>query len=394
MGGAKGGEIASRLAASALGIRRRRQRRAARRLARPGGEPAGLRAFDRGRERLGHGHDDHPGPGRGRDGDVRARRRLPRLPDPRPQHRAADRRPFAGRGARAERQALARRGRDPPAALGDHARARDGSRCRRRHVHRGAPGRRPLLHLLGRPDVHGRERRDPRRRRAAAGRPRCGRARARGDGEPERRRGQHHRRLLRDRPTRGADVPEETAQMPAVEENGAVDDEDTLSGLEGIPAVDTMVVPSTEAAGGRRAAAETEPLAVSCSSCSWSCSSLLAVRRRRSTGRCTCDPQKPRAPQPLRRRDHHEPRLRQRVHRAPGGRLHGLAVVRAVLLRALRRGARRREGHGAPGRPVPAAPGRPAHGLRRDRDLPPQSRTTRSGRGSGSSSAWPPSRRR
>ena len=44
-----------------------------------------------------------------------------------------------------------------------------------------------------------------------------------------------------------ADVPEETAQMPALDENGAVDDEDTLSGLEGIPTVDTMVVPSTEA---------------------------------------------------------------------------------------------------------------------------------------------------
>ena len=45
----------------------------------------------------------------------------------------------------------------------------------------------------------------------------------------------------------GAEVPEETAQMPALEENGAVDDEDTLSGLEGIPAVDTMVVPPSEA---------------------------------------------------------------------------------------------------------------------------------------------------
>ena len=44
-----------------------------------------------------------------------------------------------------------------------------------------------------------------------------------------------------------ADVPEETAQMPAVAENGAVDDEDTLSGLEGIPAVDTMVVKPAEA---------------------------------------------------------------------------------------------------------------------------------------------------
>jgi hypothetical protein len=35
--------------------------------------------------------------------------------------------------------------------------------------------------------------------------------------------------------------------MAALDENGAVDDEDTLSGLEGIPPVDTMVVPSTEA---------------------------------------------------------------------------------------------------------------------------------------------------
>jgi PPM family protein phosphatase len=44
-----------------------------------------------------------------------------------------------------------------------------------------------------------------------------------------------------------AEVPEETAQMPALDENGEVDDEDTLSGLEGIPLVDTMVVPPTEA---------------------------------------------------------------------------------------------------------------------------------------------------
>jgi PPM family protein phosphatase len=44
-----------------------------------------------------------------------------------------------------------------------------------------------------------------------------------------------------------AEVPEETAQMPALDENGEVDDEDTLSGLEGIPAVDTMVVPPAEA---------------------------------------------------------------------------------------------------------------------------------------------------
>ena len=34
--------------------------------------------------------------------------------------------------------------------------------------------------------------------------------------------------------------------MPALDEDGAVDDEDTLSGLEGIPTVDTMVVPPTD----------------------------------------------------------------------------------------------------------------------------------------------------
>jgi protein phosphatase len=45
----------------------------------------------------------------------------------------------------------------------------------------------------------------------------------------------------------GADVPEETAQMPALDGDGAVDDEDTLSGLEGVAAVDTMVVPPTKA---------------------------------------------------------------------------------------------------------------------------------------------------
>jgi serine/threonine protein phosphatase PrpC len=43
-----------------------------------------------------------------------------------------------------------------------------------------------------------------------------------------------------------AEVPEETAQMPALDENGEVDDEDTLSGLESIPTVDTMVVTPTE----------------------------------------------------------------------------------------------------------------------------------------------------
>ncbi|MBA2569114.1 MAG: Stp1/IreP family PP2C-type Ser/Thr phosphatase [Actinobacteria bacterium] len=44
-----------------------------------------------------------------------------------------------------------------------------------------------------------------------------------------------------------ADVPADTAQLPVLDQNGAGDDEDTLSGLESVPTVDTMVVPPAEA---------------------------------------------------------------------------------------------------------------------------------------------------
>ena len=71
----------------------------------------------------------------------RPRRRLARLPHPRRRARAADRGPLARRGARPQRQALARGGGDPPAALGDHARARHRPGRRRRHVLASRRGR-------------------------------------------------------------------------------------------------------------------------------------------------------------------------------------------------------------------------------------------------------------
>ncbi len=66
----------------------------------------------------------------GHVGDSRALRPSRRPP------RAAHRRPLARRRARPPRRALGARRRDPPAALGDHARARHRSRRRRRRVHR------------------------------------------------------------------------------------------------------------------------------------------------------------------------------------------------------------------------------------------------------------------
>ena len=84
------------------------------------------------------------------------------------------------------------------------------------------------------------------------------------------------------------------------------------------------------------------------------------------------EPPQPRAGEPRRRRRAHRSRVRQRLHRAAGGRLDRLALVRPLLLRALPRGPSRR----APDRPVrrsvPAADGRPADRGRPDRDLPAQ----------------------
>ena len=117
-------------------------------------------------------------------------------------------------------------GRGPPAALGDHPRARHRPGRRRRQLLGRGPRRRRLPPLLGR--AHDDARRGD---RAAHGDARArasrGRARSRGRGERERRRGQHHRRPLRASPRRATD-------------------EDTLSGLEG-----SRIQPPDAAAGVR-----------------------------------------------------------------------------------------------------------------------------------------------
>ena len=68
------------------------------------------------------------------------------------QPRAADRGPLARRRARPQRQALAGGGRGPPAALGDHPRARHRPGRRRGHVLGRDQARRPVPDLLRRAD--------------------------------------------------------------------------------------------------------------------------------------------------------------------------------------------------------------------------------------------------
>ena len=78
------------------------------------------------------------------------------------------------------------------------------------------------------------------------------------------------------------------------------------------------------------------------------------VRARRPTR----EPPQPRAAEPDRRRDADRDRVRERLHRAPVGRLDRVALLRGLLLRALPRRAPRRADHRAVRRPVPAADGR------------------------------------
>ena len=154
MGGAQSGEVASEMAVEAFG-----GGHPGRRLAGRGAgphhrdrQPAHPRALALGDPARRHGHDRH-GRLRGRElGHGRARRRLALLPGPRRRARAPDRRPFARRRPRPPRQADRGAGRDAPAALGDHPRARAGAERdgRRRGVRR--PGRRPVPGLLGRAD--------------------------------------------------------------------------------------------------------------------------------------------------------------------------------------------------------------------------------------------------
>ena len=69
-------------------------------------------------------------------------------------------------------------------------------------------------------------------------------ARAGRRGEQGRRRGQHHRGPVLGRRSAAEDAVGDTRELPAVGLDGAPepDDEDTLSGLEGVPAVDTAVI--------------------------------------------------------------------------------------------------------------------------------------------------------
>src|SRR6266516_8226497 len=178
---------------------RRRERRGSRRRAHPAGEQARLQALERGLRRLGDGDDDHRRGRRGRHRHDRSCRRLARLSHPRPQARAADRRPLPGRRARSQRPALARGGRIASTALRHHPGDRHRPRRRRRLVLDRGEARRSLPDLLRRADVDGRRRGHSRGRRTAPGRPRRAGEGARGQGQPKRRRGQHHGRLLRDR---------------------------------------------------------------------------------------------------------------------------------------------------------------------------------------------------
>ena len=166
MGGARGGEIASRVAATALGepVDGSGESRVVALI-----QEANRQVYERAQRGLGHvgnGDDDHPRSIRGRDRLDRARRRLPRVPDSRPEGRAADRGSLPRRRARPYRPALAGGGRGAPAALGDHEGAGNRPRGRRRRVLHSGEARRPVPHLLGRTDRDGRRRDDPRRRRA------------------------------------------------------------------------------------------------------------------------------------------------------------------------------------------------------------------------------------
>ena len=149
MGGAQAGEVASQIAVEVLqqGLPER------------GGSVEerlrGLRARRRTRASTRCRADRRPARGHGHDADRRLRRGATSCPSPTSATaalyrlrdgdvRAADRRPHAGRGARAPGQADAGGGRGPPAALDHHARARAGGRRRGRHAHVAGARRRRL----------------------------------------------------------------------------------------------------------------------------------------------------------------------------------------------------------------------------------------------------------
>ncbi len=176
MGGARAGEVASRLAAESFEPAVRSGESPERYL-----RAIAERANDRIHE-LAQRDSSHSGmgttldrrAGRGRRGLVRARRRQPRVRLPRRRAQAADLRPLAGRGAASPGPADRGSGRGAPAALDHHPGARPRGAGRGRHAHGERPPRRRVPALLGRADDDGQgrpDRGDPRRSTPISARP-------------------------------------------------------------------------------------------------------------------------------------------------------------------------------------------------------------------------------
>ena len=146
-------------------------------------------------------------------------------------------------------QALARGGGEPPAAVGDHARARHRPGCRRRHVLDRDEARRPLPALLGRPHLDGRRPDDPARGRAQPRRPAAAakalvRAANKGGGEDN-----ITVVFFEIAADDARDHTERTVALPPVEDG----DEDTLDEHHGVPPVVVERRDENGHAGRRRA---------------------------------------------------------------------------------------------------------------------------------------------
>ena len=195
MGGAQAGEVASALAVEEFQrpLADDGHARAASRRPRAVGQPAHLRDRPVGPRAGRHGHDADRGLSRRRRPGRRPRRRQPRLHLPRRIPDPAHPGPFAGRGARAARQADRGAGRRASAALDHHPGARHRERRGGRHVDVPGARRRRRADVLGRAHVDDRRGPDhgcpglrarPRPRRRAADR----------RGQRGRRTRQHHGR--------------------------------------------------------------------------------------------------------------------------------------------------------------------------------------------------------
>ena len=303
--------------------------------------------------------------------------------------RAADRRPLARRRARAQRPAHARGGGHPPAALGDHPRGRHRPGRRRRHVLGRGRSRATSSCSAPTGSRHGRRRDDPRRRRAAAAttstRPRrrsIERAN-RGGGED------NISRPLRDRPTT---APERSRPRRRRCPSSHGDRRRRSRGRRGHAHRARRASPARRhdrssrrrrrarrtRGPSRRRSRRAERFGVRAArlvSRSRSSPVLVAARLTGCSARAgwSLAPQ-PRARQPARRRPAHRPRLRERLHRAPGVVSAGSLSYAALLLRPLPRRA-----HGRPLAVPYADPyllplGGAADGGRPDGDLPARPR--------------------